>query len=155
MFEATDSFPPFAFQCFVMGSPQTQAGMRPIQVGKEGEKRTILISHGSKGSFNWRKTMTSDFAKMRPSVPLDGPLGSRLRFILPRLKTHPKTKMGRIFPDTGFDADKMERAVNDSLVKAGVIKDDSRICKTFREKRFAYLGETPGVDVAIWMLNDA
>lgn len=144
---------PKSFTAFCPGKPEAQGGTVPLT--RNGITRQV--TRGSKGLSKWRKAMTAEFAaaasRIGITAPLDGALASELTFIIPRLSRHPKTKDGERWPITYRDADKLERAANDSLTKAGVIADDSRICVTRRVKRYAGLQETPGVIVRVWQLG--
>lgn len=140
------------FSCFVFGDPKTQGGTVPFRHPKTGA--TVQVTRGQKGLPAWRKTMTEAFAiaaKQQLTGPLDGPLAISYWFILPRRKSHPKTKHGERWPWRGLDEDKLTRALRDSLKKGGVIVDDSRICMIAANsgKRYASLHEMPGVQVHV------
>jgi Holliday junction resolvase RusA-like endonuclease len=144
------------FSVFVPGNPAAQSGSIPInRETKAGRKFTVVLSKGSKGFTGWRKVMNDRFileARQRGlNAPLDGPLSTSIVFYMPRLSD--AVMKGRTWPHTSLDADKLERAVNDSLQTAKVITNDSRICKTHRLKRYATTTETPGVLVRIWQLD--
>lgn len=137
------------FTCFVPGSPASQGGTVPFK-HKSGNTN-IQVTKGSKGLGSWRKECTRVFKLSRNSQgvfeAMDGPLKTHLIFVMPRLKKHDKG--ATLWAETALDADKLERAVNDSLTKAEVIKNDARICFTIRIKRHCQSHETPGVIVRV------
>ena len=93
----------------------------------------------------WRESIRAALltAQGKPLERIESAVVSRLEFIMPRPKTTPKR---RTPPATSRpDLDKLERAVNDAIVSAGVIKDDSYIIATTKKKRLAELGEAPGL----------
>jgi Holliday junction resolvase RusA-like endonuclease len=146
-----------SFSCFVSGVAAAQSGSIPVPGQGKALGRTVIVSKGSKGFSGWRRTMQQTFevAARQHGLqePMAGPLRTKLVFIAPRLKGHPAKAEGRRWPDGWLDADKLERAVNDSLTKARVIEDDRRICVTFRVKRYALLHEMPGLLVHVWLLG--
>lgn len=143
------------FNCFVPGDPQSQGGTVPLRNPITG--KVAQVTTGSKGLAQWRKVMTSAFGYARKQTrheTIDGPCSLSAVFIMPRLAGHPKTKQGRYWADTSLDLDKLLRALNDSLQKAGVYTNDSRICGfRYVGKRYAALEETPGVLVTVTPLD--
>ncbi len=152
--EESDGAIEMTFKAFVPGSPQAQSGTVPLMHPKLN--RIMQVTRGSKGLPGWRKAMTQLFAlTWRHGVPMDNPLVAEYEFILPRLKSHPTTERGAIpKPHRSLDMDKLVRAVNDSLTKAEVIIDDSRICVFVASKRYAQIGETPGLNVTVSVIEE-
>lgn len=152
MFAVVGIDPPYEFECFVEGEVAAQSGSIPVPGKGKAAGRHVVVSKGSKGFSQWRRVMTDRFESSSRGC-LDGPLATVILFLFPRHKYHAKLGPQRHPAHTSLDADKCERAVNDSLTKAGVIADDKIICYTRREKWHAAEGETPGVHVAAWRLR--
>lgn len=64
--------------------------------------------------------------------PIDDPVELSVIFYLPKPKT-----ATRELPSVMPDLDKLIRAVGDSLTDAGIIRDDSRICRIHAQKLYA------------------
>lgn len=64
--------------------------------------------------------------------PIDDPVELSVIFYLPKPKT-----ATRELPSVMPDLDKLIRAVGDSLTDAGIIRDDSRICRIYAQKLYA------------------
>lgn len=142
--------PSQGFSCFVPGNPKTQGGTVPFRNEATGKTRQVTM--GMKGLGAWRQAMTRSFqvyARQQGHTCIDGPWRLKVMFFLPRLAGAPKTIMGDIWPIGRRDADKLERAVNDSLVKAGIVKDDGANVITIRVKRFCGLTDVPGILVQV------
>ncbi len=143
---------PQVFSCFVPGDPKAQGGTVPFF--NEKTQQYKQVTKGQQGLGKWRVAMTNAFIWARKQTghqTYTGPVQVGAVFIMPRRKNHPKTMRGDFWHCTKPDLDKLQRAVGDSLEKAGVIISDSRIT-TWRPapiKRYADLTETPGVKVSV------
>ena len=114
----------------------------------QGSKRHVgrgIMIESCKAVKPWRESIRSALIddKNQPLARFEGAVVSYLWFIMPRPKSTPKKRTPAA--TSRPDLDKLERAVNDAIKSAGVIKDDSFIVKTIKEKRLADLGEAPGL----------
>ena len=90
--------------------------------------------------------------KMNGKSPLHGPIGVRVAFQMPRLKSTPKAARWHTKKP---DIDKLERALLDGLKLGGAYVDDSQVCRVDKCKRYEMPNATemsagPGVWVSIW-----
>jgi Holliday junction resolvase RusA-like endonuclease len=115
----------------VYGVPSPQAGMRSVPVRAKGGKvvGTRQVTTGGVGLLNWRQAVAdAAHAAALVSGKLDGPvrLEVLLRFPLP--KSAPRwAHQQAMVPHTGTpDADKLLRAIGDSLKAGGLVADDAR-----------------------------
>jgi Holliday junction resolvase RusA-like endonuclease len=128
-----------------------------------GSKRHIgggRIIDDCKRNGDWR-AMVGWAAKqeMRGAPPMDGPLGLRVIFWMPRPKSHFRTgKHAGILKDDAPqhhtvkpDATKLLRSTEDALTCIAWT-DDARIAFQHVEKRY---GPTPGAEIRIWCLASA
>lgn len=85
------------------------------------------------------------------AFPLDGPLRVRLVFTMPKPKGAPKLR--RSYPIRKPDGSKLQRAVEDAMTDAGLIRDDARIVEWSGAKRFPGEGsdalDAPGVRISV------
>lgn len=146
----------------VEGHPQTQGSTRGFAIpGKGTSKARVVITSTNKNLKPWRQQMKDAFTEQlsTPDKPLpridNSPYFQEavsvvLDVILPRLACHAKLKAGQVpsVPLSG-DLDKYQRAVGDSLTDAKVIKDDKYIEEWVAFKRYACVGEAPGVIVTV------
>jgi len=91
-----------------------------------------------KGSKPWRDAVAraaAAHARVQGWATVTGPVEVRVEFVFVR----PKSAPGRVFPITrsSGDIDKLCRNVNDALVDAGVIADDSQIVSLVATKLHA------------------
>lgn len=172
---ASQVFPvsaPPVLRCLVGGAPKTQGSSRAFVV----RGRAVVTAANNKALKPWRAAMHSafdlertrmieadlslsdasrapvlEYAWGKPTVLFYGPVVVLSEFILPRLASHPKTVRGRRAapPSTGLDLDKLCRALHDSLKTAHVYADDAQAVEIVSRKRYAALGETPGVAVEV------
>lgn len=136
----------------VPGAPVTQGS-------KSVTKRGVMYDSNAAVLKPWRGLVTAVAARHRLPAPLDGPVELRLRFFLPRPRSHYRTgRNSHLLRDSAppfphgrgtGDLDKLTRAVGDSLTDAGVIVDDSIIVDERLSKRYAGAG-TPGVVIELW-----
>jgi Holliday junction resolvase RusA-like endonuclease len=75
--------------------------------------------------------------------PGDCPVYLSVDFYLPR----PASRKKEAWPAWKPDLDKLVRTVGDSLVKAHVLEEDSRICQILATKRY----EEVGIGVGAWI----
>lgn len=159
------------FRCLVEGNPKTQGSARAFVV-----RGRAVVTSDNKALKPWRAAMHDAFEAERahmigaapwladafrapdaadawgkPAVLFYGPVVVLSEFILPRLASHPKTARGREAapPATGLDLDKLCRALHDSLKTGHVYRDDSQVVEIVSSKRYASLGEAPGVAVEV------
>lgn len=73
----------------------------------------------------------------RPGFPLSGPVEVRIVCAFVKPSSYPKRR--RCWPVTrgSGDLDKLERNVLDALVDAGVLGDDSQVCRLIGDKDYA------------------
>lgn len=112
----------------VSGIPQAQGGVRPVPT-KQGVR---LISTGSVGLQEWRNKVTqvAGFAVNLAHWEATGsPVEVELVFFLPMPKSAPKAsrQIGIAHHPRKPDLDKLERAILDSLTRAGVYLDDAQV----------------------------
>lgn len=130
---------------FVPGVPAPQGSKSPK--GRTRDGRTILVE-SSRAVGPWRQTVAVFARQTYTGPPLAGHLGVRVKFVMPRPKSLPKTKPTP--PHTKRpDVDKLARAVLDALTNV-VWLDDSQIVDLHPTKRYAEIGETPGASIWVW-----
>lgn len=143
------------FTCRVIGIPKPQGSTRAFVVKSKGTgKPRAVITRDSAGQRPWRDTMAFAFVEELARMEVDGaprPLFTaavavEMTFILPRPKSLGKgTKPHIVKPDY----DKLLRAVGDSLTESCVIADDCLIVSGSWLKRYAEIGESPGLLVIV------
>lgn len=111
--------------------------------GKRG--RAILRESAGDKLDWWRRVVTAEAYNTK--VKLSGALRVEMHFTMPKPKSAPKKK--RTWPATRPDVSKLVRAVEDSLVDAGFMEDDSRIIRLVTGKYYPNEGtealDVPGV----------
>jgi len=122
-----------AFKAY--GIPQVQGNHRIAKAGKFAR-----IRDANPDLPGWRLLVSTLARQERDRLELPMMLGAvelTVRFWVARPKTAPKTR--DILPITrgGGDWDKLARAIGDSLVDAGVMKDDSQITDAIVRQRYA------------------
>ena len=85
-------------------------------------------------------------------APLDGALGIKVVFYLPRPKNETKAQRSRTWHTVRPDADKLLRAVLDPL-SGVVITDDARIALVRVEKRYAATPDAIGAQITVIQLQ--
>lgn len=147
----------------VRGTPVPQGSVRHFGRGRpsvHGNQDTLLpwreqIQHAAEAAIDAHKKQRgiAPLSGFRPQdFPLIGPLALGCEFTMRKPATAPKTK--RTYPTTRPDSSKLLRAVEDSLVAAGAIFDDSqfvdhRISKAYPEEITRSLN-VPGVRVTVF-----
>lgn len=95
-----------------------------IPQGSKSVTRTGLMFDANKNLKAWRKHASDTIAEQHGTRPtLDAPLAVRIHVRLAKPKT-----VKRIWPSVKPDIDKLARAILDSAVSAGVIRDDALVC---------------------------
>jgi Holliday junction resolvase RusA-like endonuclease len=114
------------------GIPQVQGNHRVSKAGKFAKVRDA-----NPELPGWR-LLVSQLARQEFDEPMYlGPVRLTVVFWIARPKTASKTRDVRPLTRGGGDWDKLARAIGDSLVDAGVMKDDSQIVEAHIEKRYA------------------
>lgn len=134
------------FRCKVIGTPVPQGSSKGF--ARAGR---VIITSANKNLKPWRNTMASNFVEAigtRHAPLFTGPVEVSATFIMPRIASLPKSKEK---PHTVKpDLDKLLRALGDSLSESQVLADDALITDYGKlKKRYALIGEAPGVEVTI------
>jgi len=131
------------FDIFVPGIPVPQGSKTPW--GTEANPQTRP----------WRATLAWYARKAwNAKPPMSGPLYLVVEFFFPRPKSHYRTgkNAGKLKPTAPRwkpgkpDGDKLQRAVQDALVDAGVIRDDALFVAWHGSKEYA---DQPGVKIIV------
>lgn len=139
----------------VRGLPVAQGSPR---IGRRGRSRGLrearpTIRKDSDALMAWRELVALVARRHRPPEPIDRPAVVHAVFTFPE----PKRLRERVYVGgllvkaTKPDLDKLQRALGDSLVDAGILTDDSRIIGWPAMPGKVY-GPEPGVDVAVCAL---
>jgi Holliday junction resolvase RusA-like endonuclease len=89
----------------------------------------------------------------RPGYPLVGPVEVHLVFAFDKPASYPKRR--RCWPITrgSGDLDKLERNVLDALTDAGVVGDDSQVCRLVADKDYVGHGVAAGrAEAGAWVM---
>lgn len=97
-----------------------------------------------KGLKDWRTLLRLTLSAEWDASPFEGPVEITLRFQLLRPKSISKEK--RPWPSVKPDGSKLQRAVEDALVDAGVLRDDALIVSWSGMKVYK---EVPGVSIMV------
>jgi len=126
---------------FIPGVPAPQGSKRHVGNG--------IMVEMSKGVKPWRESIRSALITSagQPVERFGGAVIVHCEFVMPR----PKCLAKRVTPlhVKRPDRDKLKRAVNDAITSAGVICDDSADCGGACVKRYAEIGEVPGLRLRI------
>lgn len=126
-----------------VGVPAPQGSKTPVRRGK----KTVLIEDNP-ATEPWRQTVIaaarSAMAAHGSWIRLTGPVAVECVFIFDRPRS-----VRRELPCVRPDADKLERAVFDSLTKAGVWQDDALVVDWAGRKRYARGRQVPGVRIRV------
>lgn len=126
----------------VFGNPAPQGSKTAVVRGGKA-----IMFESSKRLPEWRETvMLTARMSVLDERPLDPntPVKATMYFLL-----EPPRKLERERPTTKPDLDKLVRAVNDALVDAGVIQDDSLIVNLHAYKHYADSDEPAGVSITL------
>lgn len=129
---------------FVEGIPKPQ-GSKSARV----VRGRAVMYEANKQLHAWRDKVTTAArieANQNGWPAWGDPVRVCMTFHIPRPAT--VSPMQRRYPSVKPDLDKLARAVNDAIVKAGLIIDDSQIVSLQVEKRYAD-GVSPGVLLTI------
>lgn len=123
---------------FVPGKPAPQGSKRHVGRG--------IMIESSKRVAPWRQAVAT-VAESHADGLLDGPVGVRVQFILPRPKTAPARSVVSAARRIG-DLDKLCRSTLDALSDV-IYRDDAQVIDIRASKRVALPGETPGAHIVI------
>lgn len=128
----------------VHGVPQVQGNHRVAKAGKFAK-----IRDANDELPGWRLLVSTMARAAHDGEMMLGGVMLEVDFWVARPKSAPKTR--DIYPLTrgGGDWDKLARAIGDSLVDAGVMKDDSQIVDAHIRKRYAVTRDLPIFDERI------
>ena len=134
------------------GTPAPQGSHKAFVV-----RGAAVITHDSLRTRPWRNTVT---LAARDEIgdrwaPLDGPVGVRFVFTVPKPASAPKRR--RTHPCRKPDWDKLARCASDALTDAGVYTDDARIVeaqviKCYPDEHPESLN-VPGARLSIWSIT--
>lgn len=128
---------------YVVGKPVAQGSKKHVGNG-------VMVEMG-KGLASWRKTIAAQAGIAWTLPPLDGAVGVRLTFVMPRPKATPKSRTPPAIRRP--DLDKLSRAVLDSLTTGRVMTDDSRVVDLHAQKVIAPRDWSPGVAITVYDLS--
>ena len=100
----------------------------------------------------WYQTIVWAARCNRPDTPLDGPLALDLEIIFPRPKV---LKKNQVLKWTKPDLDNASKSIWDALTEAGWWVDDARVSTATARKRYAAVGEAPGVVIGLREIKDS
>lgn len=134
-----------SIEFFVPGTPAPQ-GSKSFKGIRGG--RGILVE-SSKALGPWRERVALA-AHSHADGLMGGPIGIRLKFVMPRPKSTPK----RTTPPAVKrpDIDKISRAILDAITGV-LIADDSQVVDLHATKRLAELDESHGVHIELEQLD--
>lgn len=121
---------PLPFELVVYGTPAPQGSKQFLGFRKSAKGRmkagTAILAEMSKRNKPWRKAVEAE-AKVAwgHETAIDAPVFVTMVFTLPKPVSAPKRR--KTYPQGRPDLSKLARSCEDSLVSAGILKDDSRI----------------------------
>ena len=124
---------------YVEGNPAPQGSKKHVGNG--------IMVEASKALPAWRKAVTDAAVEAlagRTGFIHKEAVHCSMRFFMNRGKT-----VKRDLPTVTPDLDKLERAVNDALTKAGVWGDDAQVTNATHSKQYAPELTSPGVQVTV------
>lgn len=139
----------------VFGTPRPQGSMSLFRA-KSGHE----VAKYSNATYEWRHLVTqAAIAELDKSFagPIEAPVVVTMAFEFARPKSHFGTgrNAGQLKPSapahmtTSPDADKLARAVNDSLTDALVWADDAQVVAMHVSKRYVEGNDHPGVTIRV------
>ena len=150
--------PPVTITVYGVPAPQGSKSGFAVKKGGSFTGAVAMKESSAKKLKPWRQAvlaaglaaMTDPWLDGECRTPLDGPLEARVVFTFGRPRSHYRTgRNAHLIRDSAParpavypDASKALRAVEDSLVDAGVIRDDCRIVEYSRLAK-VYAGEDP------------
>lgn len=120
----------------VQGTPAPQGSKRHIGGGRMIEANKNLPA--------WRAAVQKAAQQAHTGDPYDGPIHVTVDFFL----TKPKNPRWQV-PATGYDLDKLQRAIGDALEKAKVITNDARITRWEAQKWYPAGGKPTGAIITV------
>lgn len=123
-------------ELFIAGVPRPQGSKNAYRRGTR-----VVMVEANKHLPEWRQAVYE--ALSASGLKFEGAVMVMTTFYLPRPKTNK-----RLYATTKPDVDKLQRAIGDSLTKAGTIVDDSYIVTWNAAKAYAD-GVNPGVRIII------
>ena len=112
----------------VYAIPGPQGSKKAIGTGTTADGHSFTrMAESSKKVRPWRKAVEKAATAAYRGAPLDCPLRVRMVFTMPKPASAPKRK--QTWPMRYPDVSKLCRATEDALTKAGVWKDDARVCE--------------------------
>lgn len=139
----------------VVGIPKPQPRMRHFVRQAKGQAVARGYTPGT--ADDWKARVCHEAARVRPSVPLDGPLRVSMTLHLPR----PKRLCRRCDPDGsvwapgGPDVDNLAKAVLDAMTQVGVWRDDSCVVMLTVAKRYHAKGGRARAHVLVYEWEEA
>ena len=124
---------------------------QPIGKGRPRFRRVSGHAYTPAKTVNWESLAAEVFADGWKGAPLDCPVSLEVTavFARPKKLMRAKDPDGRVVHVARPDLDNIEKAVADSLSKAGVLRDDSLICHSVAWKFYAAKDEGPRVEVLL------
>lgn len=128
---------------YVRGVPVAQGSKT---IARHGDSVWLRDVNGNKLK-QWRSAVREVAADYEPIL---GPVGVEIWFYMPKPR---KPRFSR--PAVRPDADKLTRAVLDSLTASGIIEDDSRVCDLYVHEHYvdgdAVVSESSAL-IRVWSL---
>lgn len=145
----------------VAGRPAPQGSKTYMPNPKGGRGRYV---EKSKYVDDWREAIvTAARTSRRPDQPISDVVEVVITFLIARPKSHLVIRKGEVigirddapvYVWTAPDMDKLVRATNDGLVKAGILKDDSLIAASRERKLYAGIEESPGALIEVRVIEE-
>ena len=106
----------------------------------------VVMWESSKKLPEWRESvhMACKVAALTEQVPILGPVELHVTFHMPKGKS-----VTRKYPNTSPDADKLLRAIGDSLQSSGVLANDAQIVTIVANKVYASDPSANGVEIEV------
>ncbi|WP_037162576.1 RusA family crossover junction endodeoxyribonuclease [Rhodococcoides fascians] len=128
---------------FVHGRPAPQ-GSKSYKGMRKG--KPVLVE-SSKALKPWRAVVTAEaHVHYRKQPLMTGPVALNLMFVMPRPASMPKGKPTPPAVKRIGDTDKLARGVLDAL-EGALYVDDAQVTDLRARKRYAEVGELPGVHI--------
>ena len=124
-------------ETFIPGIPRPQGSKNAYKRGNR-----VVMVEANKYLPEWRQALYEAFTALQ--IKFEDAITVEATFYIPRAKSNK-----RQHATTKPDADKLQRALGDSLTKAGTIKDDSYITRWIVDKQYADDTE-PGLKIKIY-----
>lgn len=125
----------------VVGEVQPQGSMT-ARVTKAG--KAFVKPSNDHRLRKWRGLVAMAAEQAYQGQPLDQPVMTVITWGRPA----PASKKGQKYDDTGYDIDKLERAVNDAITGV-IVTNDSRIVRVIKEKLLGPPGSDTFVEITV------